>query len=187
MAIIPTAKKDFNKMTTLEQEREKRRLRGETEELLDAMGDESDKKAVKVVQEYVKEQKSLEQEQREMDVAQLKHFSNSRQAYQRYLIVVLHRFVKDEDIPKKYPLYVDSTDQGIVLGIAGTEYLAAFKTSGMPYYDIHACKILAVKLGNTVARLEGNFRTTDGGILVANEEEFKLAVRNSKLNHGRTS
>lgn len=177
MSIIPTTKKDLSKLITLEKEREAKRIQGETEELIEEMGQESDRKAVKVVQEYVKEQQEQERKEHQQNLEMLSQLAKNRQQYQRYLIAILHAFVKEEGIPRKYTLFAESTDVGIVLGIQGTEYIGAFRTSGMPKFDINACKILAVKLGNTVARLDGNFRETEGGILVANKEEFKLVEK----------
>lgn len=185
MSLLPKPKKDLRTLTQLEKERELKRLQGETAEIIDEIGQESDRKAVKSVREYVNAQQQEETLQKNLDVEQLKQLSRNKIQYQRYLLVILNRFLKDEDISKKYNLFAESNDKGIVLGISGTEYLGAFEVCGIPMYDIHACKVLAVKLGNTVARLDGHFRQSDGGIMLANEAELQVVLGQQR--HGRSS
>lgn len=177
MTIIPKAKKPLDTLTALDREREVKRLRGEAEELIDAMGQDSEKKAAPIVQQYVKEQEQQEDLQRDIDIDLLKKKSNNKLLYQRSLLVILERFVKEERIPRKYTVYAESDDVGIVLGIEHTEYVRAFKVCGIPLYDIHACKILAIQLGNTVAKLEGYFAKTESGIIVAKDTDIKFATR----------
>lgn len=176
MSMLPKFKKDPRTLTQLEKERELKRISGETEEILDAIGQESDKKALGAVREYNKAEQGAIELQKQEDVERLKQLSRNKLQYQRYLLAILNRFLKEEALPKKYELYAESNDQGIVLGIANTDLLAAFAVCGIPLYDINACKVLAVKTGNTIARLEGNFRETDGGITLANEQELQLLL-----------
>ncbi len=187
MSVIPKLRKDFHSLSVLEQERERKKVQGETEALIDEMGQEDEKKALSSVQKYVAELERLQKEEFYKDMEALIKFSKDKQKYQRYLIFILMRYVKEEDISKRYTLYSESTDEGVVLGIEGTEYVSAFKTSGMPQYDIHACKVLAVKLGNTVGRLDGNYRATEGGILLATEDELKIATKEFDNKNGRNS
>jgi hypothetical protein len=175
MGIIPKAKHNLKNLTVLEREKAKKKLREAHEELLDEMGQESDKKAVRVVQEVVSEQAREDRLQQEMDLEGLKKASANKINYQRVLVAILQRFVQDEKIPKKYNLYAESNDHGIVVGITGTDYLRAFAPCGLPKYDIHACKILAVQVGNTIARMEGYFTQTASGIITPTREEFELA------------
>lgn len=186
MSIISTAKKPLQSLTTLEREKESKKLQARQEELIDEMGQTSEVKARGSIQKYVKEQEVAARQQQEMDLALLDKLlkKGGKQGYQRYLIAVMARFVKEEDIPKKYSLYVDSNDQGIVLGIENTDYAGAFKVIGIPKYDINACKIMAVKLGNTVARLEGHFRTTDNGVILGGKEDLELLTNQFKKRHG---
>jgi len=177
MKVIPKSKKPLESLTTHNREIEKRRLRGETEELVDAMGDVSEKKAAPVVKAYSKELEEQQRLQTERDVEALKKFSNNKMNYQRYLLLVLHRHVGEEGIPKKYELYAESTDEGIVLGIQNTEYVGAFKVCGIPFYDLNACKILATQLGNTVGRFEGHYNRTDSGIIIPGKGDLEIAKR----------
>lgn len=176
MSLLPKFKKDPNTLSQLEKERELKRIHGETEEILDAIGQESDKKALRPMQEYTQAEKADEKLQQERDTDTLKNLSRNKLHYQRYLLKIMNRFLKEEAIPKKYNLFAESNDQGIVLGITNTDYLGAFKVCGIPLYDINACKVLAVQMGNTVAILEGHFRKTEGGIIMANEAELKVAL-----------
>jgi hypothetical protein len=186
MTLIPKAKKDLNSLTVLEKEKEVSRLFHETEELIDELGQESDKSALRTVQEYGKEIAAETQLEQEIDIETLKKYSTNKLHYQRYLVAVLHRFVAEEKISKRFSLYVESNDEGIVLGIEHTEYVGAFKPSGMPFYDINACKILAVQLGNTIARLEGNFETTDSGIILASKQDLEIITKHGNNNKPRT-
>jgi hypothetical protein len=162
-------KKNLSTLTVLEAEKEIKKLRGETEELIDQLGQEDEKKAAPLVREYMSEIQKKEEDENNLDIEQLKHLSNNKLTYQRFLIGILNRFLAEETIPKHYPLYVESNDQGIVLGIEKTEYLGAFKVVGIPQYDIAACKTLAVKMGNTIAHLEGYRKQTEAGIVIPDE------------------
>ncbi len=51
---------------------------------------------------------------------------------------------------------------------------------------MNACKIVAVQVGNTIAKLEGNFNQSEGGIFTVNKEEAKL-VLDQKKHHGRSN
>lgn len=177
MSIIPEAKKNLDSLTKLERERELRRLRGEQEDLIDAMGQDSDKKAAPIVNEYVNELNKKEQLLRQIDIEQLKKRSNNKRHYQRYLISTIERFVKEESIPKTYTIYAESDDVGIVVGIENTNYQRAIKICGIPFYDLHACKVLAAQIGNTIARLEGHFERTDSNIIIADKDEMKIALQ----------
>jgi hypothetical protein len=165
MGILPK-QKNLDNLTRLEREREIKRISGETEELIDEMGQRSDRKAVGTVQQYVKEQREQETLQQNLELEKLKQLSRNKIAYQRFLLVVLNRFLKEESIPKRFSLYADSTDEGIVLGINGSSLHGAFKVTGIPKYDINACKVLAVRMGNTIAKLQGYAHTTESGIVL---------------------
>lgn len=166
MGIIPKAKKPLSSLTVHERDQEVSRLRHENEELIDEMGQRSDLKAKSTVQRFVKEQEEEENAQKQQDIEKLNLLTKNRVEYQRYLVAVLARFIKDEQIPKKYSLFVDSSDAGIAIGIEGTSLVRGFALCGVPFYDIHACKILAVQVGNTVAKLEGYVKQTDSGIIL---------------------
>lgn len=181
MSIIPKLKKPLSSLTKIDREKSLSKLRHQQEELIDEMGQRSDLKAIPTVREYNKELEQEEQVQKDIDVESLKKLSRNKIVYQRYLIKIIERFIKEEDVPKKYILTIDSNDDGIALSIENTNFITAFKPCGIPLYDIFACKTVSVKLGNTIGKLEGYFDQSDGGILLAGKEDLKIA-----LQHGIT-
>lgn len=181
MAITPKLKKPLSSLTRLERERAIRRLQAQNDELLEELGQESDLKAIGTVREYYKEQEEEQMLQKQEQQEVLKKLLRSKIHYQRYLCNILQIFLYEEDIPKKYHFTIESNDQGIMLLLEGSEYHQAFSVSGMPKYDMNACKTVAVQAGNTIARLEGNFQKTESGIIVTNKEEADLVLRQ----HGR--
>lgn len=182
MSINPKFKKPLDSLTQIEKEAALKRLSDEEEELLGEMGQESDSKAIPTVQEFVKEQTKEDSDQQAKDKELLKYYTKNKKTYHRYLLLALNRFLKEEDLPKKYTLTVDSTDEGIVIFIDGTDYYGAFKVMGIPKFDLNACKVIAVQLGNTIARLEGNFTKTESGIITPTSQEVKLIDHELKKN-----
>ena len=152
-------------------------------EELEAMGQSSDLKASRWVKEYYENQSKKDWDKKVYDLEileKLRKFPN-RQDYLRYLSDIFLSFAKDEDIPKKYAVEMTITDIGIVVKIKkrgvpdGTPSRSgAFKAVGIPFYDRHACKIMAVRLGNTVAKLEGYRPKSDGGIILIDKEDQKI-------------
>lgn len=164
----------LSSLTRLEAERESKLRSEEEKERLSVIGQESDLKAKKWVQEEFKEVERKAKIDWETDIEQLLKLKKNAKYYFRYLAGIVMKFAAEEEIPKKYTINVDLTDKGLVLKIAGTKYQGAFKPSGLPSFDRHACKILAVRLGNTVAKLEGYVRTTEKGIILPDGEDQKL-------------
>ena len=176
MGIIPKLEKPLGSLTDLDRDKAVKKLRAEEDELFSQMGQDSDKAALPIVQEYVKEQNQEHRDQLDIYVDTLKKYSNNKKTYQRYLLSLIEVFVRREDLPRKYKFYAESTDEGIVVGIEGTEYVGAFKISGVPTYDLNACMVMSLQIGNTVARMEGNFRSTDSGILLGTQKELDAAI-----------
>lgn len=173
MTLIPRSKKNLDTLTVHEREAEVKRLRGESEELLDEMGQTSERRALPTVQKYVKEQEEQEKLDNQLALEKLKLLSKNKVHYQRFLVATIYKYIKEESIPRKYKLVVDSSDEGIAIAIEGTNLLRAFKLTGIPFYDINACKIVAVQVGNTVAKLEGYVHTSEGGIILPDSLDKK--------------
>lgn len=182
MSIIPKKSANFHTKTVLQQEREVSKLRAAEEELIDELGQENEGRAAKSVIEYVKELQRQDAERHIFFKEALYKAIKDKPLYQRKLIFILQEYVKEEYIPKQYKLYVNSTDEGIVLGITGTDLVSAITVTGDPKYDIHACRVLALRLGNTVARMEGHMRESKAGLSLATPKELEVFV-----NRGRTS
>ena len=94
-------------------------------------------------------------------------------AYIRYLAACLMAYAKEEYVPRKYQIAIDLTDKGIIVDLVGTKYQGAFAACGMPLFDLNYCKVLAIRLGNTVAKLEGYRRYSEGGVVLTDEEDRK--------------
>ena len=155
----------------------------EEKEKLKTLGQESDLKAKKWVQEEYKELEKLAKEDFYKDMGILSDLRKKKPKYYfRYLSVILMKFIKEEDVPKRYGVDLSLTDKGILLKIAGTKYQGAFKPSGLPSFDRHACKIMAIRLGNTIAKLEGFAPTTEAGVVLPDEEDSQKYANTGNLN-----
>lgn len=173
--MIPSSdlKKPVSSLTSLAQEKVKKYIRGEQEEILDALGQESDTKAAKWVREYSNKKEKEEKRTADMALEVLTGLRGNKRPYMRFLVNVFMFFAREEDVGKNRQIAVDLTDQGIVVKIRKTRYMGAFAPCGIPFYDYHACKLMAVKLGNTCAKLDGYHRESDGGVLLPYEDEQK--------------
>lgn len=159
-------------MSIFEEERRKKRLKAETEEKLNTLGQRSDYKAKTWVQKEVKQSENEALSFFQNAALVLKNLKK-RKYYVRYLTQIFLHHAAEEDLPKKYQIDVEANDIGVIVRIKGTRYIGAFKALGIPSYDFHACKIMAVKLGNTIAKLEGYAPTTEGGIVLPDQEDLK--------------
>jgi hypothetical protein len=172
--------KDLTKLSKLDKEKEIQKRRYEQEELIEEMGQSDEKKALPTVQKYVKEVGQVEAQDREVDLEFLQKFTRNRPKYQRYLIMALQKFIVAEDLPRTYRFEISSSDEGIALQIENTDLASGFKVSGIPKYDIAACKTLAVRLGNTIGKMEGHFKETQDGIIVATNQDFEVYKQGMK-------
>ena len=173
--MIPSS--DLNKprtaLTALEQEKVSRYKKEEAKEVLETLGQESDTKAAPWVRKNSDQKELEEKKQRDIALEVLTGLRGNRKAYMRFLVNVLIAFARQEDVGKSRQIEVDLTDQGVVVRIRKTKYTGAFSPSGIPFYDYHACKLMAVKLGNTCAKLDGYHRESNGGVLLPYEDEEK--------------
>lgn len=147
--------------------------REEEKERLKVLGQESEAKAKTWIQKEFNEVERRAKIDWETDMTQLSKLKKNPKYYFRYLAGIILKFCREEEIPKKYIIDVSLTDTGLLLKIGGTKYQGAFKPSGLPSFDRHACKIMATRLGNTIAKLEGYAPTTEGGVVLPDEEDSK--------------
>ena len=165
-------------LTKLEQEKLSKRNREEAKEELAVYGQENEKNGAKWVKEYVKKLEKNEWDKKQFDLEVLSKLRSKKRRYFRFLSHIFLYFVKDEAIPSKYRIDVDINDEGLACSIRGTSYYGAFAPTGIPHFDRHACKILAVKLGNTIAKLEGYVRVSEGGVIIPDSEDLQYGRRN---------
>lgn len=158
----------------IEKERRLKKLRGETEELVETIGQENELKGARAAQEHMKNVQKLEEDIKQKRFEKLKSFANNRQTYQRYMLAIFNSFLKEEQIPKKYHIYGDSSDEGVAIGILNTSFVRGVKPSGIPFYDVNAMKTIAVQVGNTIAKLEGYVHTSEAGVVLPDSLDKKV-------------
>lgn len=177
-------KKDLTGMSTLRKEEEIARRRAQESELIDEMGQESEIKSRSSVNLYFKEMEQEENAFRDEAYELLTGMAKDKIQYNKFLVAVFSRFANQESIPPRFEITAKPTIEGIVVGIRGTRYQGAFKTCGIPQYDYNACKILAVRLGNTIAKLMGFTKQTENGIILPDVEDLdKFGVDPKKDNN----
>lgn len=151
----------------------KKRAQEELEKI-ETLGQESELKAKKWVKEEFDAQNKKEEEFSTESFAKLELLKKGKKIYYtRFLRLLFKKFADDEDIPKKYTIWTSANEKGLAIGIVGTNLVGAFKPVGIEKYDFIACKLLAVKLGNTVAKLEGYEKTTKEGVILPDSLDKK--------------
>jgi len=178
--IVDNSKKKLSELTRLEAEKESQRRAAQTQEEIEAMGQTSDLKARPDVQRWFDQMEALEKGYRDEAYEILIGLRKNTLEYNNFLLAVLGRFIEQEDIPKRFKIFTKADKKGVILYLVGTSYYKAFASCGIPPYDYHACKVLAMQLANTTAKLSGYVRESEGGILIPDAEDLK------KYN-GRTS
>ena len=164
-------KKPLDSLTKLRKEEVLKYKRGEEEERIETLGQESERKAIPWVQEDVEAQEKRDQEYFWLIMELLKRHQSKKLAYFRILTQVFLHFANLEGIPKKYFPEVETNDIGIKIELKGTQYAGGFKVCGLPSYDFRACQVLAIKLGNTIGKLEGYSQKSEGGISLPDDED----------------
>lgn len=167
-------KRPLESLTRLRKEEVLKYKRGEEEERIEVLGQASDRKAIPWVQKEVLEGERKEQEYFYLATNILKALSKRKKHYARALGQILWHFLQEEWIPKKYFIDIEGNDTGIKIELKGTKYYGAFKVSGLPSFDFRACQMLAIKIGNTVGKLEGYSRKSDGGISLPDDEDRRI-------------
>lgn len=145
----------------------------ENKEKLEAMGQESEIKGIKAVSEDIKEREKEGQKFETDSMARLDILRKKKDEYNAFLMLLTYRFLKNEDISPKHTIDVVSTPLGVVGSIRGTGFRGAFKSVGMPKFDLFACKRLAIMIGNTTAHLDGSRERTKGGLFLPDSLDEK--------------
>lgn len=166
-------KKSLNQLSRLRAEQVSKYRAEEEKEKIEILGQESERKAKRWVQKVVADAEKREKDQKDLDFTVLEKLKKHKVAYFRYLSTIFLRFAAEEYIPKKYSVDIDLIDKGLVIKIAGTSYYRAFTPCGLVSYDRHYCKIMAVMLGNTIAKLEGHYQRSEKGVILLDGEDLK--------------
>ena len=172
--VIRKSKLPLERMTPLDREAEIERRKAQEEERVEVLGQESDKKAIPWIQKDVQLQENREREYFFLTCELLKRCQNKKKTYLTVLSSILNHFINLEWIPPKYFVEIDASEQGIKVELKGTKYYGAFKPCFLPSYDFRYCQQLAQKTGNTIGKLEGYIRKSEGGIALPDEEDLKV-------------
>ena len=172
--VIRKSKLPLERMTPLDKEAEIKRRKGEEEEKLAVLGQDSDSKAIPWVQKEVDNTQSEERNYFYMMSSLLKIALKKKKVYNRLLGEVFLHFARQEGISRKYSINLEANNIGLKMELKGTRYYGAFRTCGIPSYDFRAAQNLAFKLGNTIAKLQGHFNKTKDGIILPDGEDLKV-------------
>ena len=161
----------LDKLSKLDKERVLKKEIGEQTEKLEAMGQESDRKAAKWVKEVGKEERKKEQDRQDVVMEILDKSKKHILTYKEQLMKEMIHEMKywDDDLPTGYNWAPQSTDKGIVLWIRNPkkEYFAkGIKLSGEPKYDLNA--IARIIVGAVKEMEKQSTPVTQGGIILPN-------------------
>ncbi len=134
-------------LTTYEKQKLEKKLLHTEGEKLDAMGQESEKKAKKWIIENAKEDEKKEKKKQEDQLERLDFYRKKRTEYQRFLLFMLHDMIKEVGLPKSYQWGVWFDGKGIrvrVIDKVGKSFQRAFYISYSPIHDTEICYQFAI-------------------------------------------
>lgn len=166
-------KRSLQELPNYERAKRSRIYAEEEMERIEAIGQKSESSGAKWAREDFKEKEREELKFKENAFIKLGPLKKNKTLYNRFLRGLFRKFAEGEDIPEKYTIWTKANKKGLVVGILGTNLTGAFQSVGIEEYDFMACKILAIKLGNTIAKLEGNYQVSQGGIAIPDELDKK--------------
>lgn len=159
--------------TSKEKLKDKKYLKAKEEERIETLGQESETKGAKWVIEEGKTQEKEDEILKARAYEILTKLTRNKLKYNFFLTKLFYRFLLDEDIDKKYSIWARPTSKGIEVGIRDTLFTSALKTSGIAKYDFFGMKVLAIRVGNTIAHLEGYRPQTEAGLFIPDEIDRK--------------
>lgn len=127
------------------EEKKARKKRAEADYVLDTLGQESEKKAVKPVQEYIRNQKKKEKEKKDKELSILneKRKKPKVAAYIKHLLVFIHDEILKFGMDKSYQWGVWHDGKGVRVSIRDPYkklHQKAFFLTFNPDYDLFACQ-----------------------------------------------
>lgn len=151
----------------------------EEAEKIDEMGQESESKGRKAVQEVAKETEAAEKKKEDEVLNKLDSIRKNRYTYRVFLLNYLHEMVREIKWPTTYSWGVWFDGIGIVLGVRdkfGKLHKKAFKPSYQPKFDAHACYQFAVWAEDVLDMVEGSLEIpkTEGGIWLPNKTKTQM-------------
>lgn len=139
-------------------------LIGEAEEKLDAMGQESEKKAVKWVKEAAQEKEQAQKKKEELDLTLLDGTRKKHSIYRQYLIHLLHDMVMTTETAKHYTWGTWFDGKGIIIHVRdkySKSHVRAFSPSYSPEHDLFKVAQFARWAEDIYDAVEGNLAVDD--------------------------
>lgn len=146
----------------MEQERFRKKNVGETEDRLDAIGSENEKKGIKATKEAFKEHNREALSIKSDRIAWLNvkaKFASGKIDYYRHVNTVVQYELSWLELPIGYTVKSQVTDQGIRLILKdrwGQLHAGAFTPCSLGVYDEQACRSSVNKLDDAITYLEKN-------------------------------
>lgn len=177
--------KPLDRLSKMRAEQISKYRKGQVNEELAAMGQDNERKAAKWVSEFWKniEKKDLDKKRIDLEVLGRLRQRSDKKEYFRYCVDIMTERLKEEDIPPRYTVTFDLTDQGIIVNLnkrhSKKTRMRAFAPSGIPKFDIYTCHLFCVIVGNTVAKWDGYRHKSEGGIILADKEDDAIYGRST--------
>ena len=128
-----------------------------TPDVVDQLGQESDKKAKPVVEQVMKVKELVEKEEENKDLEILGKARSGRiVTYNRLLAELLLKRLTFVDFPSGWLYEVAPDDVGVIMELRSPDervFRAAFKPIGEAKYDLNAIETYAVRAENTIDRV----------------------------------
>ena len=138
----------------------KKRSLSEQAEEIDAMGQDSETKAVKWVQERAKEDEKDENETIAQETWKLQDSRKKVFTYRDALVQAMVRRMLEYDLPKGFAWKIETPQQDIILVIGdpkGQMYARGLKPIGEPKYDLNAIDRVIWKALDAIDHLEQHY------------------------------
>lgn len=123
------------------EEDKKKMSAGEEGEMIDTMGQSSEKKGIQAVQEVMKEDEIKNNKRKELELEVLDKVKNQNAAYRETIIYMLHDKVAGVEFPKGWSWGVWFDGKGAVVAVrdsGGKNYKRAFRITYETKYDYQA-------------------------------------------------
>lgn len=146
---MPQAKDPLDKLSKLEKERVLTKTIGEENEKLEAMGQESNRKAAKWVQEEGKRQRKEEQIKSDDAMTKLWDARGKVFTYRDKLLEEMKREMENwsDELPEGFSWFPMFTSKGLVMWLKnrnGDWFAKGLKISGEPKYDLNGVARLII-------------------------------------------
>lgn len=154
--------KSHTSLTKLEEERYRKKKRAEEMEKIDVLGQESDKKAVRPIQEEVKRIQEEEKKKEADRLERLDTATRSIKSYTHEILLSLHSMIAEVGMPRSYQWGVWFDGKGVRLCIIDKykkKHQRAYKLYHDPVIDLRGAMILALWAEDVYDMVEGQLES----------------------------